>query len=1044
MNKKNLIVNDEFIIENYDEQKPFASFLPGIAGVKGIPLWCHYTNRSQAITSFGLRDKNGCILEFYPANTAYRIVDKMGFRTFLKEKGQVWEAFSIGKNSKVKRTMYTSGARVRIEEVDLVHQLKIRIAYFILPNENIGGLVRRVTITNLANKERHLEILDGITQLLPTDANEWMLKHQSNLLKSWMDVELLDGKIGFYYENSVPADTAEVNTSVHGNYYMSFVDGQLSKTIYDMNTIFLYDTSLSKPINFIKQSVEDIKASMQVSADKVSGGFSGAVIDLAPMGELHIDTVIGYASNREFILSKKDAFSKSGYFQTKEAEAVSIINSITKDIETKTNLPLFDQYMKQNYLDNILRGGIPYFIDTKSKHFVYHFFSIAPEYYSQGNGNFRDVCQNRRSDSLFHPEVGIFNVKFFANLIQLDGYNPLGVLGLKFHLITASGEGLVKKLFKEKNEHLIALLNSTFTPGAIVNLMEQEHLTSIVSEEELLKEIFEHAEYEICADFGEGYWVDHWTYLLDLVENFEAIYPELMKSALYEDNSYLYYDSPVTVLPRSEKYVLNKHGNVRQYGALLEKDEEKINTLHMNPWGSNWAKLKNSDEVIKTTLFGKLYSLALTKFSLLDPYGIGISMEANKPGWNDAMNGLPGIFASGVSETLELARLVRFLLKYAESSQKVPLPAELIKLGEEVAQKYAQNEDLFTRWNEVTYSIEKYRETTRMGVDSISSIDVKKIIPILKLMKQTLDASIDKALAMGQGIMPTFIAYEATKYERTGRIGHYGLEIVDVKEFKAKPLPAFLEAPARSMKYLSDKKVLQNQYQLIKQTALYDQNLHMYKTSVDLDNESFEIGRIRAFQKGWLERESNFLHMTYKYLLGLLKCGLYKEFYQEIKTNFTCFMDPAIYGRSVLENSSFIATSNNPDPFVHGEGFVARLSGSTAEALSMWHIMMFGKEVITLDKLGAKLNLHPLLTKDFIDSNNTFTTTLFSKIKVTYHLPKKMDTFHLNVLKYIVDGTETTEVRGDLLDEVRNGQVQTIKILSLFYVIKLFIIIIIR
>lgn len=25
-------------------------------------------------------------------------------------------------------------------------------------------------------------------------------------------------------------------------------------------------------------------------------------------------------------------------------------------------------------------------------------------------------------------------------------------------------------------------------------------------------------------------------------------------------------------------------------------------------------------------------------------------------------------------------------------------------------------------------------------------------------------------------------------------------------------------------------------------------------------------------------------------------------------------MDPEVYGRSVLENSSFIATSNNPDP----------------------------------------------------------------------------------------------------------------------------------
>lgn len=1038
--KQNLIVNDEFIIENYDEQKPFASFLPGIAGIRGIPLWCHYTNRSQAITSFGLRDKNGCILEFYPANSAYRFVDKMGFRTFIKENGKVWEPFGVGKSSKVKRTMYTSGARVRIEEVDLIHQIKLSVSYFILPSENIGGLVRRVTITNLANTDRNIEILDGITQLLPTDANEWMLKHQSNLLKSWMDVELLDGKIGFYYENSVPADTAEVNTSVHGNYYISFVNGSLAKTIYDINTIFAFDTSLSKPINFLTKSVEEINNSMQVSADKVSGGFSGARLSLAPQKEAHIDTVIGYASNREFILNKQNVFSQKGYFEEKEKEAVSIINHITKDIETKSAQPLFDQYMKQNYLDNILRGGIPYFIDTKSKHFVYHlfsrrhgdmereynFFSIAPEYYSQGNGNFRDVCQNRRSDSLFHPEVGIFNAKFFANLIQLDGYNPLGVLGLKFHLTSSTGEELIDKLFNGKNEKMVTLLNTSFTPGAIVNLMEQEKITSKVSEEELLKEIFEHAEYEICADFGEGYWVDHWTYILDLVENFEAIYPDQMNSALYQDESYLYYDSPVTVLPRSEKYVLNKHGNVRQYGALLEKDEEKINSLHMNPWGSNWAKLKESDELVKTSLFGKLYSLALTKFSLLDPEGIGISMEANKPGWNDAMNGLPGIFASGVSEAIELSRLVSFLQKHLDAKQKVSLPIELVELANEVYASYQNNASSFELWDKVTSAVEKYRESTRMGVKAESSIALSKITPMLKLMKKTLDAGIEKALDMGKGIIPTFIAYEATNYEATGHIGHYGLETVKVNSFEAKPLPYFLEAPARSMKYLTNKTLLRTQYQLIKQTALYDEKLKMYKTSVDLDNESFEIGRIRAFQKGWLERESNFLHMTYKYLLGLLKCGLYKEFYQEIKTNFTCFMDPSVYGRSVLENSSFIATSNNPDPEVHGEGFVARLSGSTAEALSMWNLMMFGAHPVELTADGAKLNLKPLLTKDFFDSDNTLTTTLFSKIKVTYHLAKRCDTFNLKVKEYVIDGKPYKEVSGELLEKVRSGQVKQI------------------
>ena len=88
--------------------------------------------------------------------------------------------------------------------------------------------------------------------------------------------------------------------------------------------------------------------------------------------------------------------------------------------------------------------------------------------------------------------------------------------------------------------------------------------------------------------------------------------------------------------------------------------------------------------------------------------------------------------------------------------------------------------------------------------------------------------------------------------------------------------------------------------------------------------------------------------MTYKYILGLLKGGLYDEFYEEIKSNLVCFMDPDVYGRSTLENSSFIASSLNPNPSVRGQGFVARLSGSTAEMLSIWNAMMFGKICISI------------------------------------------------------------------------------------------------
>ena len=49
---------DTYIIEEFDKLPAFSSFLPGLAGIKGIPLWVYYTNRGQGINSFGIHNKN--------------------------------------------------------------------------------------------------------------------------------------------------------------------------------------------------------------------------------------------------------------------------------------------------------------------------------------------------------------------------------------------------------------------------------------------------------------------------------------------------------------------------------------------------------------------------------------------------------------------------------------------------------------------------------------------------------------------------------------------------------------------------------------------------------------------------------------------------------------------------------------------------------------------------------------------------------------------------------------------------------------------------
>ena len=136
----------------------------------------------------------------------------------------------------------------------------------------------------------------------------------------------------------------------------------------------------------------------------------------------------------------------------------------------------------------------------------------------------------------------------------------------------------------------------------------------------------------------------------------------------------------------------------------------------------------------------------------------------------------------------------------------------------------------------------------------------------------------------------------------------------------------------------------------------------MFKSSEPIAHEPYEVGRVKAYSPGWIENESVYMHMEYKFLLELLRAGLYEEFYEEMKNAMPPFLDPAVYGRSILENSSFIVSSAFPDETLHGRGFQPRLSGASAELVSMWTIMTGGQRPFFTDKNGElAFGLRPAL-----------------------------------------------------------------------------------
>ena len=1035
--------NNEFHIVDFDKQKTFSSFLPGLAGKRGIPLWAFYVNRGQGIASFGVENKDSQILEFNPAVTAYERTAIDGFRTFVKVDGKVIEIF--GENNKVvARTMKISRSEFTIIEENKELGLTFEVTYFGLPNENIAALVRQMKITNQNSEPVSFEVVDGLAQLFPYKVEYGVFKSMANLQRSWMEIYSLDNKIGYYRMRSSSSDSAEVKDVVKGNFYVSSFEGTLVTPIVDHSLIFGYDTSKRFARHFEEHNLDEIVSSPQVTANKIPVGFTCVHVSLKQGEDKAINTVIGHAHSEEQVIEMSAYISDSEYLQKKRAEAAFEIEQILEDVTTKTAFPIFDDYIKQNYLDNILRGGYPMLIPSNHDQHVYHiysrkhgdlerdynYFTLAPEFYSQGNGNFRDVCQNRRSDVLIVPEVDDFNLKMFGSFIQADGYNPLGILGSSFEIKDkAKVKAVVDELF-HGSDVMMKVLHGTFSPGSIANAMENNHIKTPYTDSELFEMIFKHAAQNYEATFGEGYWIDHWTYILDLVENYQAVYPDKMKEKLFLDKEFMYFDSPVYILPRDEKICLTKENKIRRFGSLLHDDEEKVKKLDMDVYASNWLKDENKN-TIKTNLFGKLFVLATTKIANLDPYGLGLEMEADKPGWNDAMNGLPGLFGSGVSETIELKRVVTFLQNNFDSNYDIDVPIELVKFVEKLVNLLSQDTSDFVYWDKANTYKEIYRKEIRFYTLGNKSISMDLVKEALNLYAKKLDLAIEKAYEFGNGIYPTYLVYEVTKFEEIlengkAKIGNYGLPTVKALEFSMRLLPFYLEAPARALKVMDNPIEKRKMFEKIKASNIYDYDLKFYKTSEFLDQESNEIGRGRSFTKGWQERESNFLHMTYKYLLGLLKAGLYTEFFNEIKTNLTCFMNPAVYGRSTLENSSFIASSINPDPYVRGQGFVARLSGSTAEMLSIWGYMMFGKTPF-INKKELELNLKPVLSKEFFkDGKVSF--TFLGKTKVTYINENNMNTFdeEFSIKSYLIDGVSFDKVVGETAKKLRDGLVKEV------------------
>jgi len=1039
-----------FTVRDYGRKKPFSNFLPGIAGLYGTPMWVFYVNRGQAVASFGTRNKDGSILEFFPANKAYQMVSSIGFRTFVKwkpagassDKYAFYEPFheSSLAHTSTRQAMEVSSHELVIRDRAIHPALETEVVYFTIPGEPIAALARQVTFTNHSSQALDLEVLDGLPQANPYGMNEFFMKQMSRTIEAWMTVENLEKNAPFLKLKVDATDRPEVTMVEGGNFYTALSAGrkpQALETFVDPAVVFGASLDYAVPQLFF-QGADFKGAAKQVRENKTPCVFGFSKIRLAPGASKTIYSLVGHARSSEALNRYLLRARKGGYFEAKREENRRLIQALKSPIFTVSSSAAYDAYCGQTYLDNMLRGGMPLCLGDSKKPLVYYVYSrkhgdlerdynrflVEDTYFAQGDGNYRDVNQNRRSDVWFEPRVGDANLKTFMNLLQLDGFNPLVVKGCELHFHrTAGGRHILSRHFgPKKASEIETYLLKPFKIGAFYRWLEEKGWARPASFGKLMNELAGELSLEEKAEHGEGFWVDHWTYNLDLLEGYLAIYPEKLREALLGKREYTFYDNAHHVRPRSAKYHLLKGKQVRQYGSVLN-DKEKAARIESRDKEKNWSRVRQGKgDVYRTTLLSKLVCLFVNKLASIDADGTGIEMEADKPSWYDALNGLPGLAGSSLCETFELKRLAVLIGQCLEALGVEA--ADSVLLPEEVAVFVSKMDDLLRDslrrgsgakplafWEEATSLKEKYRAAVVNGVSGAERrVGLEFLRTFLERGREKVDLGIEKAFDAKRGLYPTYFQNEVIRHAASrGKTG----SVVPLA-FRQEAIPYFLESNVHAMKVEKDPARRKALYNAVRRSALFDAKLGMYKVNEPMAPASLEVGRARVFTPGWLENESIWLHMEYKYLLEVLKAGMHEEFFHDFRKALVPFQPPERYGRSLMENSSFIVSSVFPDASLHGTGFVARLSGSTAEFLQMWLLMNVGKRPFVLGPDGkVSLRFEPHLpaslftekatVRVYIDKKgeeqaiklppNSFAFLFLGKTLVVYTNNRRLDTF---------------------------------------------------
>lgn len=674
---KNKPVNSEYVslgeedfykISNYDQMSPFFMTI-----VSNSDHWL-FISSTGGLTA-GRKNENYSLFPYYTDDKISDSFETTGSKTILRieqgDKKYLWEPFSerYQKLYSIKRNILKSisGNKVVFEEINEDLNLKFQYSWQF---SDKYGFVRKSTIKNFGKEKSHVDLLDGLQNILPYGVNSGLQNERSNLVNAYKKNELEpDTGLGLILLSAIIVDRAEPSEALKATTVWSAgmeADHYLLSSLQldnfrSGNEIRTESNVKAQPGAYFLNKKVELKSSEVLTWQIVSELNQ----DSTAVNNLNSDL----KNNKKGLLEDLEKDIIDGTFKLRQLVGAADGIQISDD-------KLIDGRHYMNVLFNIMRGGIfdeGYNIDTAD-------FSI---YVKTVN---KDIYQNQKDflselpDKIAYQELLELSKKSEdSDLIRIAyDYLPLTFSRRhgdpsrpwnKFSIETRKEDG-------SKNLDYQGNWRDIFQNWEALSLSYPQFINSMISKFVNASTMDGYNPYRIMRDGIDweviepddpwsyiGYWGDHQIiYLQKLLEiSYQHSKSEL--EALLEQGNFVYANVPYII--KSYDEILDDPKDTIVFDQRKEEQvEERVRKM-----GSDGKMVLNSEgKLVKATLSEKLLLTLLAKLSNFVPEG-GIWLNTQRPEWNDANNALVGNGISMVT-LYYMRRYVNFCIELFSNAEK--------------------------------------------------------------------------------------------------------------------------------------------------------------------------------------------------------------------------------------------------------------------------------------------------------------------------------------------------------------------------------------